>query len=80
MPPDEQPWDLTAETEEALRKKNDEVLTALLDNCRNSVTNILEHEEFLKEIGDEMNDEEREESRRCLEEEHQRRKRGVRCS
>ncbi|KNC96938.1 uncharacterized protein SPPG_07761 [Spizellomyces punctatus DAOM BR117] len=77
-PPKDRGWEVAPEEEESLRNKNDPVLNDILTVCREGLIRVREHEDLLQEIEDEMDEAERAEGERALEEERIRRKEGRR--
>ncbi|TPX66876.1 hypothetical protein SpCBS45565_g04179 [Spizellomyces sp. 'palustris'] len=77
-PPKDREWEVAPEEEDSLRNKKDPVLNDILTVCREGLVRVREHEDLLQEIEDEMDEAERAEGERALEEERIRRKEGRR--
>ncbi|TPX61356.1 hypothetical protein PhCBS80983_g01142 [Powellomyces hirtus] len=79
IPAADSAWDLSPEQEQELLRKADPILNAILadaqDDCRHDLVAIRKHD--VEEIENEMNEEERMESRMMLEQEKMRRKSGL---
>ncbi|KAI9101744.1 SNF2 family N-terminal domain-containing protein [Phlyctochytrium arcticum] len=75
-PPSEIHWQTSPEEEVQLRNLGDTALNDVLDNCHDHLVSVSERTNYLIEMADEMNEEERAESRRHVDEEIQWRKDG----